>query len=256
MAIGLALMFGFILPVNFWSPYKSPNMIEFWRRWHVTLGRFVRDYIYIPLGGNRHGPVRQQVNLLFAMALIGLWHGAGWTFLAWGVYHGILLTLNHVWRAFFPPRERDGGPLRVSYALSVAVTFLCVVVGWVLFRAGTFSGAWTILTAMAGGMGDVTAALSQEVVQPLGAMLSMRGDAGAGALPRVALFAGLLVLVLAAPNTFEIVGRAAKLSNQPMIDFHTVGLRPSRTLAVAMGVLLAFALGSLSNVSEFLYFRF
>src|SRR5471032_1107650 len=101
MAIGLARMVGIHLPINFNSPYQAPNIIEFWRRWHMTLSRFLRDYLYIPLGGNRKGNMRRYVNLLATMVLGGLWHGANWTFLIWGALHGAFLTVNHLWRARF-----------------------------------------------------------------------------------------------------------------------------------------------------------
>ena len=90
MAIGISLMFGIFLPLNFNSPYKATSIIDFWRRWHMTLSQFLRDYLYIPLGGNRHGPVLRYVNLMITMALGGLWHGAAWTFVVWGVLHGAL----------------------------------------------------------------------------------------------------------------------------------------------------------------------
>ena len=99
MAIGLSLMFGVRLPVNFNSPYKSKSIIEFWRRWHMTLSRFLRDYVYIPLGGNRRGPVRRYANLMATMLIGGLWHGAGWTFVIWGALHGLYLMANHAWNA-------------------------------------------------------------------------------------------------------------------------------------------------------------
>ena len=102
MAIGLGLLFGIRMPVNFASPYKSRNITEFWRRWHITLSRFLRNYLYIPLGGNRKGPVRRYANLLITMALGGLWHGAGWTFLAWGVLHGTYLMIHHMWQRLVP----------------------------------------------------------------------------------------------------------------------------------------------------------
>ncbi|MBM4201024.1 MAG: MBOAT family protein, partial [Gammaproteobacteria bacterium] len=98
MAIGLSLLFNIRLPVNFHSPYRSVNIIEFWRRWHITLSRFLRDYLYIPLGGNRRGDVRRYINLLVTMLLGGVWHGANWTFLIWGGLHGTYLCLNHLWR--------------------------------------------------------------------------------------------------------------------------------------------------------------
>jgi D-alanyl-lipoteichoic acid acyltransferase DltB (MBOAT superfamily) len=97
MAIGLALMFNIRLPINFNSPYKATNIIDFWRRWHITLSRFLRDYLYIPLGGNRHGVARRYGNLMLTMLLGGLWHGAGWTFIVWGGLHGMFLFMNHFW---------------------------------------------------------------------------------------------------------------------------------------------------------------
>ena len=98
MALGLSRMFGIDLPLNFNSPYKARNLIEFWRCWHMTLSRFLRDYLYFPLGGNRHGTVMRYTNLLTVMLLGGLWHGANWTFVAWGGVHGIGLMVNHLWR--------------------------------------------------------------------------------------------------------------------------------------------------------------
>src|SRR5512139_2926665 len=95
VACGLALLFGVRLPPNFYSPYKAAGITDFWRRWHITLSRFLRDYLYIPLGGNRRGPARRYANILITMTLGGLWHGAGWTFMLWGLYHGLLLLLNH-----------------------------------------------------------------------------------------------------------------------------------------------------------------
>ncbi len=106
MAIGGGLLFGIRLPVNFASPYKAESIIEFWHRWHITLSRFLREYLYIPLGGNLKGPSRRFVNLLITMLLGGLWHGAGWTFVVWGALHGFYLVVNHLWRAL---RQHFGG---------------------------------------------------------------------------------------------------------------------------------------------------
>jgi D-alanyl-lipoteichoic acid acyltransferase DltB (MBOAT superfamily) len=100
MAIGLSRLFGIRLPLNFDSPYKATNIIDFWRRWHMTLSRFLRDYLYLPLGGNRKGKVRRYANLMVTMLLGGLWHGAGWTFVIWGGLHGFYLIVNHAWHAF------------------------------------------------------------------------------------------------------------------------------------------------------------
>src|SRR5207253_93029 len=101
-AIGMSLIFGIFLPLNFNSPYKAVSIIDFWRRWHMTLSQFLRDYLYIPLGGNRRGRVLRYVNLMITMLLGGLWHGAAWTFVAWGALHGAYLCINHAWSNFGP----------------------------------------------------------------------------------------------------------------------------------------------------------
>ena len=134
MAIGLGLMLGFKLPINFRAPYRSTSISDFWRRWHMTLGSWVRDYLYIPLGGSRRGRERTLINLVFVMLLVGLWHGAAWQFLVWGGVHGALLAI-----------ERSSRPLglgkRVPSALKVMVTFLVVSLAWVVFRAGSLTEA-------------------------------------------------------------------------------------------------------------------
>ncbi|MDP2227469.1 MAG: MBOAT family O-acyltransferase, partial [Moraxellaceae bacterium] len=151
MAIGLALLFGIRLPINFASPYKSTSIIEFWRRWHITLSRFLTEYLYIPLGGNRCGPARRFGNLMIVMLLGGLWHGAQWTFVAWGALHGSYLVANHAWNKIRPAFSfRHAGLMR---AFGWFITFLCVVVAWVLFRAADFSSELTIYAGMAGGNG-------------------------------------------------------------------------------------------------------
>jgi len=151
MAIGLGRMFGIQLPLNFHSPYKSINIIDFWRRWHITLSRFLRDYIYIPLGGNRKGDIRKNINIIITMLLGGLWHGAGWTFVLWGGLHGICLVINHMFRALRIKLGQDlNKPSLLGRGLSRAITFIIVTIGWVLFRADSFHGAYNIIQAMVG----------------------------------------------------------------------------------------------------------
>ena len=148
MAIGAAWMFGIKFPLNFNSPYKAINIIEFWQRWHITLSNFLRDYLYIPLGGNRKGKLRHYINLMITMLLGGLWHGAGWTFVIWGGLHGIYLVINHQWHLL---QRSLGYELRNSWwrqALSCLVTFLAVVVAWVFFRAENMGAAIAILRGM------------------------------------------------------------------------------------------------------------
>ena len=149
MAIGLSRLFGVTLPLNFHSPYKSVNIIEFWRRWHMTLSHFLRDYLYIPLGGNRKGNVRRHLNLLITMLLGGLWHGAGWTYVLWGGLHGCYLVINHGWQLLHK-RFWHKPSSKPMHMLSVFITFLAVAVAWVVFRADNINTATAILNAMAG----------------------------------------------------------------------------------------------------------
>jgi D-alanyl-lipoteichoic acid acyltransferase DltB (MBOAT superfamily) len=158
MAIGLALMFGLRLPLNFNAPYRAVSVRDFWRRWHMTLSRFLRDYLYIPLGGNRCGPLRQAVNVVATMLLGGLWHGANWTFVAWGGLHGAGLAVSHLWQ---------GSGLRLPRAAAWALTLLFVMGSWVLFRSADFATAGDILLAMAGGHGLGHIWLDREFVAAL-----------------------------------------------------------------------------------------
>jgi len=164
MAIGLALLFGIRLPLNFNSPYKSRSIVEFWRCWHMTLSRFLRDYLYIPLGGSRHGPGRRQVNLMLTMLLGGLWHGAAWTFVVWGGLHGLYLQVNHAWRHLVeksPPLQRLlARHARPAAFAAWALTFVAVVVAWVFFRAESFGGAANMLGGMFAGKAEVDAQLA------------------------------------------------------------------------------------------------
>jgi alginate O-acetyltransferase complex protein AlgI len=141
MAIGLALMLNVVLPENFDSPYKAQSIIDFWRRWHMTLSNFLRDYLYMPLGGNRAGATRRHINLFITMFLGGLWHGASWTFALWGGLHGVYVVANHVWR-------RTG--IKLPAGVAWALTFVAVLVGWVFFRAPSLERAQIILEGMVG----------------------------------------------------------------------------------------------------------
>ncbi len=153
MAIGLALMMGFHFPENFNFPYLSGSIQQFWQRWHMTLSRFLRDYLYISLGGNRGGERRTYLNLLATMVIGGFWHGANWTFLLWGFWHGGLLALHRWWRA------AGHGPMR--YPAGVALTMLAVVIGWVAFRAPDLATAFRLYGGMLGlhgtGLSDALA---------------------------------------------------------------------------------------------------
>lgn len=141
MALGIALLFGVVLPQNFDAPYRATSVGDFWRRWHITLSRFLRDYLYIPLGGNRHGLPRQMIALFATMTLGGLWHGAGLTFVAWGAAHGSALGLHVLWR-------RAG--LRLPAAIGWAITFGFVSATWILFRAADFHAVGVLFAALLG----------------------------------------------------------------------------------------------------------
>jgi alginate O-acetyltransferase complex protein AlgI len=145
MAIGLSLLFGITLPINFHSPYKATSIIDFWRRWHISLSIFLRDYLYIPLGGNRNGKLRRYVNLLVTMLIGGLWHGANWTFVLWGGLHGVFLVINQAWRSLVGEKIRYG---KLGHFFCWALTFTCVCVAWVLFRAESLASAIAVYRGM------------------------------------------------------------------------------------------------------------
>jgi D-alanyl-lipoteichoic acid acyltransferase DltB (MBOAT superfamily) len=141
MAIGIALLFGLLLPENFRRPYLATDLRDFWRRWHISLSNFIRDYLYIPLGGSRHGSARYVVATLGSMGLCGLWHGAGWTYAAWGLWHGVGLIVCRFWQQLKRPMPATLGWL---------VTMAFVLAGWVLFRAADFATATSILASLVG----------------------------------------------------------------------------------------------------------
>ncbi len=148
MAIGLSRLFNIQLPINFDSPYKARNIIDFWRRWHITLSNFLRDYLYIPLGGNKKGKFRRHFNLFSAMLLGGLWHGSGWNFVLWGAMHGVYLMINHFWRYLTGSNGKQGGWL--AKVASGCLTFVAVVFAWVPFRSYSLADTLGIWRGMIG----------------------------------------------------------------------------------------------------------
>ncbi len=178
MAVGLGLLLGFSFPQNFDSPYKSASISEFWRRWHMTLSTWLRDYLFIPLGGSFQGNGRTLRNLVIVMFLGGLWHGADWTFVLWGLYHGALLTLSAILR----DRWR-----RVPRWLGVITTFLAVLIGWVIFRSTDLGMCHAWLSAMAGSHG-----LEASMTVAVGGIVSL------------VLLAVLLVIIFCMPNVWQI----------------------------------------------------
>ncbi len=242
MAIGLSRMFGIDLPINFNSPYKAWNIIEFWRRWHMTLSQFLRDYLYIPLGGNRFGPARRYLNLMITMLLGGLWHGASWTFVVWGGLHGAYLITNHLWRNGYTRLgygRRDGSPLGRS--IGTGITFFAVVVAWVYFRAHSLDSANTLVAGMFGfnGIGFHHTLIEEPLVELR--TLGIKRFLGC-------LMLGLII-VWAFPNSQTLViakgGPASRL-----------GWSPSLAWALSYGLLLGVSLLFILRTSEFLYFQF
>jgi D-alanyl-lipoteichoic acid acyltransferase DltB (MBOAT superfamily) len=263
MAIGLSRLFGVTLPLNFHSPYKAVNIIEFWRRWHITLSRFLRDYLYIPLGGNRHGTVRRYGNLFVTMLLGGLWHGAGWTFVLWGALHGLFLTLNHAWHAVRRQLGQDPTQAlsRPWHALSVLLTFLLVVIAWVCFRATDFHGAQAMLSAMMGGNGFDLPDYWLPKWGAFGAWLQGQGVAFTpqhGLLPTGAInwiWLSLLIVWLA-PNTQEIMANFKPALDAPATAARRLLWRPTVTAALLIWGLAFVAIINLNRQSTFLYFQF
>ncbi|MGO4666553.1 MBOAT family O-acyltransferase [Bosea sp. 2RAB26] len=259
MAIGLGLMLGIRLPINFRSPYKAPSIIDFWRRWHITLSRFLTDYLYIPLGGNRRGMSRRFLNLMIVMLLGGLWHGAQWTFVAWGALHGFYLIVNHAWRY-------ARGPLPASWLERAAgwlLTFLAVVVAWVLFKSDDFQTAQRVFLGMMGANGLIDfQSYSQQAV------MNLAGQAEVYLLDSIVA----LVIVIAAlclafftPTTLELVGYKEP-SHDQAAEGDTLGAMDNQekvppvswTVALLAGVSLGAALWTVAagRPSEFIYFRF
>lgn len=225
MAVGLALMFGLQLPQNFDSPYQAASIQDFWRRWHMTLSRLLRDYLYIPMGGSRHGPVRTYSALLATMFLGGLWHGAGWTFVVWGVAHGLGLAINRAW-------SKAG--FKLPAAAGWLLTFVFVANLWVVFRAETFGAAWTVYKTM----------------WALPALIGGTSLAHVAYQPHLwFVLAALLIVVTAFPNTWTI-GQFCKERHRSIVV---------NVAQYAAGFLLMVAIKRMSEASapaEFIYFQF
>jgi D-alanyl-lipoteichoic acid acyltransferase DltB (MBOAT superfamily) len=245
MAIGLSTMLGIVLPFNFDAPYKSLSIVEFWRRWHITLSRFLRDYLYVPLGGSRSGERRRYANLFTTMLLGGLWHGAGWTFVIWGALHGIFLIVNHGWMKL---REGNSVVARISAApgyplAALFLTQFSVVIAWVFFRADSFRAATRMLASMS-GLGPGTAAVSNGAVQ-------------------FVFIAGAYLVCICMPNVNAIfrcwnVGLRT-YENAPAWSIFEFKWNPNYRWAVATAAALLVAIFvSLitGDISPFLYFQF
>ncbi len=258
MAIGISRMFNIKLPINFNSPYKSANIIEFWRRWHMTLSAFLRDYLYFALGGNRSGTARRHVNLMTTMLLGGLWHGAGWNFVLWGGLHGAYLVANHGWRAIrSTPHATHRG---LAEAASVLVTFIVVVAAWVPFRAADFTTTLTLWRGMIGANGiSLPGPLQPYLGGLLATVTTFNGidPAFRFAFGETVLWLGAgLAIVWALPNTQQWLARYAPAWDAVSARPTRFPWRPDRRCAVISGLLFAISVLAFRKNSPFLYFQF
>ncbi len=256
IAIGAARLFGIRLPLNFHSPYKATSVVDFWHRWHVTLSRFLRDYLYIPLGGNRYGKPRRYFNLMITMALGGLWHGAGWTFLLWGVLHGLCLCLNHAW---FAARKAWTRLPPIPKPVAIVLTFAAVVIAWVPFRAGAYEQ---------GASGSTTAA-----IKATGSIFaSMFGFHGIQGWPDESAYVvkerhgiramGCVLLVWFLPNTQQFLRRYKPCLGLETMPGGRLGRRqwwqwrPTTPWAIITFLLFVGTIYQFDKLSDFIYFQF
>ncbi|MEO8894058.1 MAG: MBOAT family O-acyltransferase, partial [Coleofasciculaceae cyanobacterium] len=272
MAIGVARVFGIKFPLNFNSPYKSLNIIDFWRRWHITLSHFLRDYLYIPLGGNRKGKTRRYLNLMITMLLGGLWHGAGWTFVIWGGLHGIYLVINHQWHSL---RRSLGHDLTKTYwwsrGLACLVTFFAVVIAWVFFRAKDLDSALLMIKGMMGINGiSIPLTIADKLGSPVKSLLSSLGISlvTEGASQMFFTYIWSIILLAIAwftPNTQEILKHY-----KPALDYKltkanadslnqwakSLAWQPNALWSITLGIIAGISLVYLRKATLFLYFQF
>lgn len=273
MAIGLGRLFSIRLPLNFYSPYKARNIIEFWRCWHMTLSRFLRDYLYIPLGGNKKGKVRRYINLSLTMLLGGLWHGASWNFVIWGGLHGLYLVINQFWQNLTGSISLPKSISVMTKTLSVFITFMAVTFAWIFFRAETLPGAFSVIHSMT----DISNILLPDHYETklstlpfLTSFMNIHFAPGdllyfSGPPQIIMLLLGFMI-VFFMPNTFQFMHKyyPALLEKVPA-DFYIptgkyvrvfVRWRLSSIWAIAISVTLIYVITNLMKVSEFIYFRF
>lgn len=231
MALGSAMLFNVHLPQNFNTPYRADNIQEFWRRWHMTLSRWLRDYLYIPLGGNRKGPTRTYINLMLTFLLGGLWHGAGWTFVIWGLLHGLGTSTHKLW---------SSSRFQLSAFTGWLGTFFFLNITWVFFRATNSDRAINILQSMAGFNGFVFPKQLRYLLAPFD-------------LTHGKLFAGIgnayeILLITIIFGTLSIWGK----NSLELLKLYV----PNKKWTLATTCILLYALNNLDKVSEFLYFNF
>ncbi|HXW25488.1 MAG TPA: MBOAT family O-acyltransferase [Xanthobacteraceae bacterium] len=259
MAVGLGLLFNFRLPINFAAPLRSVNIFHFWRRWHITLSQLARDLVYVPLSRGNKSMVRRSFNLVLTMTLIGIWHGAGWPFVVWGAYNGVLLLINQFWH-WLTGRVGRGTP--VGRLLGWALTFTAVAAGIAFFRAPDIETSWRLIKAMA-GFGHAVADLPSELDDwAINHGYIAREFAAAWFGPywslRATVLTLLAVLVVAfVPDTLEITGyNEGEIAVTWRRDVGILAWRPS-TVALAMTVAgFAASFLQIGRVRDFIYYQF
>jgi alginate O-acetyltransferase complex protein AlgI len=253
MAIGAARMLGFKLPANFRSPYQSTSIIDFWRRWHMTLSAFLRQYLYIPLGGSRAGKFAQLRNLMITMLLGGLWHGAGWTFVLWGGLHGAYLVINHLWRQSPFAKLTQSGVGRLA---AWALTFVAVTLAWVLFRSPNLDTALHVYRQMFDPLAPGAAFVSALKAHNLQAYFEALTGIGFTNLRDVAHFGGVqglawlmiaMSIAFLLPNSQRIVASALRMNRPPRAA--PLSRFMGAALVSTVAVLLFLSLARLNNIS-------
>lgn len=232
MAIGLALLFNIKLPINFNSPYKATNIQDFWRRWHMTLSRFLRDYVYIPLGGNRRGQFKTYVNLLATFVIGGIWHGAGWTFIFWGFLHGMAIAIQRFWSLL---------NIRIWKWLAWFITFNFVNIAWIFFRANEWSDAIKVLK----GMFDLTSIVI--LTNYLGDLSKITPNLKADESILYWIFFSAII-ALFFKNSMQIIKYPKLLEAKNVSTFRLVGY--------VILLLIGLSAISLQEYTEFIYFNF
>lgn len=231
MAIGLGLMFGVRLPVNFQSPYKARSIIEFWRRWHITLSAFLKNYVYIPLGGNRGGELFRLRNIFLTMLIGGIWHGAAWTFVVWGLIHASLIVANHAARLLAP--QLDAMQSRLAIFVKRSSLLLAISIAWIFFRSSNLDAA----------------------LRMTGALLSPIGPAAAPS-PILLLMAFAAALALFSPSSLEVAGYAEKLNVAFPKPASAKFLQPTALSALATAIMLVAGVAVAWKPAVFIYFNF
>lgn len=221
MAMGIGYLFNIVLPKNFNSPYKAENIQDFWRRWHMTLSRFLRDYIYIPLGGNRKGKLRTYLNLFITFLIGGLWHGANWTFVIWGALHGIAICLHRFWKTL---------NIKIPHFTAVLITFIFANFAWVYFRSTSIQTANKIISSMFGLNGFMPIVIDK---------LRFSFENGSIKLSLLLLIPNF-ILVFCIKNSVEFSKK----------------LKPNWVFSSATLIMIIISILSINKVSEFLYFQF